>query len=90
MAANGTTLTLVWQPPLSEERNGIIISYTVSCSSENGDQYTVILNPILILQIQGLSPVTEYTCSIAASTSVGLGPYTDTLTVVTQGTITRS
>ena len=66
-------LTLFWSPPLRSQRNGVIISYLITCSS--GD---IIINTTRTsstsLTITGLQPFTNYSCSIIAHTSVGGGP----------------
>ena len=70
---NSHNLTLSWSPPLSSQRNGVIISYLITCSS--GD---IIINTTRTsstsLTITGLQPFTNYTCSVSASTIVGEGP----------------
>ena len=66
-------LTLSWSPPLPSQRNGVIISYLITCSS--GD---IIINTTRTsstsLTITGLQPFTNYTCSVSASTIIGDGP----------------
>ena len=67
------SLTLSWSPPLPSQRNGVIISYLITCSS--GD---IIINTTRTsstsLTITGLQPFTNYTCSVSASTIIGDGP----------------
>ena len=89
MYVNGTSITLTWSSPLEEERNGIIISYTVSCSGGSGDNFLVTLNPIFVIQFYSLCPNTEYSCSVAASTAVGIGPFTFGLTAFIEGATTN-
>ena len=65
-----------WSPPPVTQRNGVITSYTLSCSpspsslpqspSQSGT-----------LTVAGFSPDTSYTCSLVASNSYGSGPPTN-------------
>ena len=62
-----------WSPPPVIQHNGVITSYTLSCSpspsslpqspSQSGT-----------LTVTGFSPDTSYTCSLVASNSQGSGP----------------
>ena len=62
-----------WSPPAVALHNGVITSYTLSCSpspsslphspSQSGP-----------LPVAGFSPDTSYSCSVLASNSVGSGP----------------
>ena len=66
-----------WSPPPVTQRNGVITSYTLSCSpspsslpqspSQSGT-----------LTVAGFSPDTSYTCSLVASNSYGSGPAANT------------
>ena len=79
------SITLSWEPPPPENRNGIINSYTLSCDVEAGTNIELILNPVSQMSLYDLSPNTEYTCRVAASTAVGIGPYTVDISVTTEG-----
>ena len=62
-----------WSPPPVAQRNGVITSYTLSCSpspsslpqspSQSGS-----------LTVTGFSPDTSYSCSVVATNSQGSGP----------------
>ena len=69
------SLNLTWSPPLSSQQNGIIISYIVTCSSQ---QHTVNRTKLdghsNFVQIADLVPGSNYSCSVYASTIVGSGP----------------
>lgn len=82
----GNSITLSWEPPLPEFRNGIINSYTLSCDAEDGTNIDLILNAVSQISLYDLSPNTEYTCRVAASTAPGMGPYTADISVTTEGT----
>lgn len=87
LSVENTTLILSWQPPAPEDRNGVIISYTLSCTSDEGSSITLTLTAILGISLYELSPDTTFTCQIAASTSVGIGPYSETLMGTTGGIV---
>ena len=81
-----STLSIAWQPPAPEGQNGVITSYTVllielptnaTTTYQRGGSHTEIL-------ITNLHPYYEYSCSVAAGTSVGLGPYSTPFTLTTQ------
>ena len=69
------TLTLSWSPPLSSQRNGVIISYLITYSS-GGSIINSTRTSSTSLTISGLQPFTNYTCSVRAATIVGDGPAT--------------
>ena len=62
-----------WSPPPLTQRNGLITSYTLSCSpspsslphspSQSG-----------LLTVAGFSPDTSYSCSVVANNGLGSGP----------------
>ena len=77
IGANGSSLMVSWDPPLPEDSNGVITSYLLACDSEDADNFELLLNPIFLIILYDLAPFTEYACSIAASTSAGIGPYSE-------------
>ena len=81
----GNSITLSWEPPPPENRNGIINSYTLSCAVEDGTNIELVLNPVLQMSLYDLSPNAEHSCRVAASTAAGIGPYTDYVTTYTEG-----
>ena len=78
-----TSARIFWDPPPSEDINGLIIQYIINVTViENGE--TFLLNSTTTsLNITQLQPYTTYICVIAAVTSVGRGPYSTQLTVIT-------
>ncbi len=74
---------LTWDPPPYENQNGVIISYVIDVTViETGETFVIISNDTL-LSVTGLRPYRTYICTIAASTSIGLGPYSVSITVNT-------
>ena len=81
-----TTLSITWQPPAPEGQNGIITSYTVLITEVLTNTTTTYQRDgsRTELLIPGLHPYYDYNCSVAAETSVGLGPFATPFTVTTQ------
>ena len=67
------SITLSWSPPLPSQQNGVITSYVLNCSS-GGNNVNRTRTSSTSLTITGLKPITNYTCSVSASTIVGDGP----------------
>ena len=75
VAESSRSLRLTWQPPFVENRNGIIINYTVFIVADDSTSLQV-TTPNTSIVVSNLRPFTTYTCNVAASTSVGQGPPT--------------
>ena len=75
-------MILGWKAPSILNRNGIITNYIIELSPRNKHIAVNLLNPtfstpeLITYNITGLSPGTEYTVRVAASTVNGTGPYT--------------
>lgn len=72
-----------WMLPLPEGQNGIITSYSLQIvKAETRQLYSYKRNGSHTeILIKGLQPSAKYECSLAAETEVGLGPFSDPLTV---------
>ena len=81
-----TTISLAWQLPLPEERNGIITGYTVSLSSVSSAETRRLTTTATNLTVTSLTPYTTYECIIAAFTSIGEGPPSSIILVQTAET----
>ena len=72
-----TYVVLLFQPPEASQQNGIILEFWIrfgdSTYTTNTTQYTV----------WNLEELTQFQFSIAASTSVGIGPYSEVFSVTT-------
>ena len=67
-----------WSPPPITQQNGPLTSYTLSCSPSLPSQpLTIPLESRPSLTVTGLSPNTDYTCSVTADNSRGSGPPTN-------------
>ena len=72
-----------WNPPLQEERNGIIISYIVTISEQGTDTQLQLTFTTTIVTLNMLNPFTTYSVAVSASTAVGVGPPTAQLSFIT-------
>ena len=92
------SFVLSWDPPLVLQQNGILIHYQVIIIetqihyTDNGTEITgmqTYLNRTYDVSegrtqvIDGLHPDYNYTVRIAAATGVGIGPFSDAITVRT-------
>ena len=76
-------ILLQWNPPLPTEQNGIIIGYKVNVTPIVGGEKFSYETTEYFLYVLGLEPHTTYECIIAARTSVGMGPFSEIVTVQT-------
>ena len=68
-------VTLSWNPPQEGDRNGIIMSYTITCSDFDDVQVGASTTISLTTTLADLAPYSFYSCSItAATTGGGEGP----------------
>lgn len=68
-----------WEPPLMEDQNGIITMYTImQMIVLTGDSNEYVTNSTH-MTVTDLTPHATYVWTIAASTSVGRGPYSTAL-----------
>ena len=74
-ALDSRTLHITWQPPVEEERNGIIRRYVINITElDSGNEYQL-ENVTTEITVQNLHPFYRYSYSVAAET-VALGPFT--------------
>ena len=74
-----------WSPLHESDRNGIITEYTIGISAvETEEEIQLHLNSTTTsVTVTTLRPYTTYLCIIAASTSVGMGPFSTILSILT-------
>ena len=76
-----TWIHVAWDIPVADDRNGILISYIIGVTPRSGIIPVHLPNPtfhtpdLITYNITGLSPGTEYTVRVAASTVNGTGPF---------------
>ena len=68
------SVEIAWNPPLLEERNGNITSYSITISRQGSDSLIQLTSPITSITVSMLNPFTTYTVTVTASTSIGVGP----------------
>lgn len=85
-----TGLTCSWDPPEENVQNGEIISYSLTCSSGGQIVVDLTLKPTVFeVTVDLFSHSTTYTCSVAATNSIGTGPISD-ISATTEGIYTSS
>ena len=87
MSKTNSTVRLTWNAPPLRNQSGIIISYTLRYDSTapvqaTGIMYTTTSNTTTTV-LPNLGSFFTYSIYIAASTSVGLGPFSTTPIIVT-------
>ena len=86
-AVTATSITVTWQPLPPCEQNGDITNYTIAYRMEGGMDMSfnesVVNAPNLTDVVESLTPYTNYTIKMAASTSVGRGGFGPNVTVQT-------
>jgi len=71
-------MTLSWDPPVVDSRDGTISGYNILCSSDEHMEFLQQFNNPATAQsvsMTGLNPFTNYNCCIATQTTNGNGPY---------------
>ena len=82
-ATSSRMSTLSWDPPNFEDRNGVIIGYVINVTNTQRNETLQYTSNATALTLTTLSPYTTYYCIVAARTSVGIGPFTTVLTLLT-------
>ena len=81
-----TTITVQWGPVDCSEQNGVITGYRVQYEVvDSGNVQNMTVDSGDNVTISSLVPSTSYSIQVAAETSEGIGPYTDSLTARTDG-----
>ena len=85
-AESSSSLSVTWEPPEKDKRNGEIISYTVCVSrEENKPCFIERTTEENTLVITSLNPSTKYYVRVLASTKVGRGIYSESVEKFTNG-----
>ncbi len=74
----------MWSPPTIADQNGVITHYSVILKDLQFDAHDIIVNPTTLSYVfTSLNEYNNYSCQIAAATSVGLGPYSQPIPLMT-------
>ncbi|CAB4004153.1 Receptor-type tyrosine- phosphatase delta, partial [Paramuricea clavata] len=85
-AESSSSLSVTWEPPEKDKRNGIIVNYTVCISHEESKPCFEEQNTKdMMLVIASLIDSTKYYVRVLASTKVGRGPYSESRGKFTNG-----
>ncbi len=68
---------LTWNPPPLDQQNGIILYYIINVTVEETGATFLLNSTDTYLTISTLQPYRNYTCVIAAATSLGIGPFSE-------------
>lgn len=71
---NESSLTLVWDPPLASEQNGLITNYVLNMTTEEGNMLYFETNSNTFT-FSNLDPYGVYYFAITAETVAGQGPF---------------
>ena len=85
MAVSSTGISLTWKPLAPEDQNGVITGYVLNVMSLKSKETVEVsvLNSTLQTSVNRLTPYSTYVINIAATTSVGQGPFSPVTTVNT-------
>lgn len=79
-------VTLEWNPPLREHRNGIITGYLIQQNEVGTGETLQYISNTTNRTVENLTPYTVYSFAVAAETSLGNGPFSDPVSVQTEET----
>lgn len=82
-ALSSTSIFIMWDPPVRQHRNGIIIGYFINITTLITREVLQVFTLDSNYTVTFLQPFTVYSLIVAASTSAGIGPFSTVLTVQT-------
>jgi hypothetical protein len=86
IAESSSSLSVTWEPPEKDKRNGMIVNYTVCISHEESKPcFKEQTTKEKMLVIASLNVSTKYYVRVFASTKVGSGNYSETIGKFTNG-----
>ena len=82
-ALNSEEVLLMWELPHPQHQNGIITGFIINITALETGATIHTSTTYKNVTLRSLRPFTTYSCIVAARTSVGLGPFSITVTVQT-------
>ena len=73
---------LMWDPPPPEHQNGNITQYIINATVLQSNERLQFFSESTSLVVDTLTPYTTYILFVAASTSVGTGPFTTSIVTI--------
>ena len=78
-----TTIHFSWEPPLSENQNGVITGYILNVTSLVMGETEELFTESTGYYLGPVSPYTSYIAAVAAQTDAGRGPFSASISVQT-------
>lgn len=66
-----------WSMPINDSRDGQVRSYTLSCGSQQDQNYVLVINKKMSdreFSVRDLQPFTNYSCCVSVRTNTGTSP----------------
>lgn len=73
-ALSASSISMSWEPPALEHRNGEILRYIVNVTHATSGE-TLHSTPNTTIVVHSLHPYYVYHCNVAAENVIGSGPY---------------
>ena len=71
---DNSILSVSWDAPVDDMQNGVITTYTLSCTNSDEQALDLILNSTQTIYLGVFTPLLVFSCSVYASTVIGAGP----------------
>ena len=78
-----TTIHFSWEPPLTEDQNGVITGYILNITSLVTGETEELFTELTGYCLGPVSPYTLYSAAVAAQTDAGRGPFSVSISVQT-------
>ncbi len=83
MSITARSAVVSWDPPDEEDHNGVITHYTINIIEARTEKILSFTSLTTSVTATSLNPYTSYSVGVAASTSVGIGPFSVFITLET-------